>query len=333
MKNFTKIFGLLLLMNFSNIAQTVTETEPNNSPSDEGVITINAPGNYIGAVSYDDEPGGTIDKDYWLLPFGSSSIDLNFPDTDGIVDIYLQWFANPDYTSQQGYQVWAGGENPSSIVLNPSSYYVIQIKIFNSLAIRNYTINVEDGILPVELTSFNAQINNNVVILNWQTATEFNNYGFEIERTSTQNILWEKVGFVQGHGNCNSPKNYSFSDKPIGGSTFKYRLKQIDTDGKYEYSPEVEVNLNVPTDFSVKQNFPNPFNPTTKIEFSIPSDNNVELKVYNVLGMEVATLLNEHRQAETHSIEFNASNLSSGIYFYKVVSGNYSEIKKMLLLR
>ncbi len=192
--------------------------------------------------------------------------------------------------------------------------------------------------LPVELTSFSANVvGSSKVELKWQTATEVNNYGFEVERAKINTTKWKKVGFVQGHGNSNSPKDYSFNDKPLGGSEFKYRLKQIDFDGQYEYSPEVEVTLAIPADFSVKQNFPNPFNPTTKIEFSIPSDNNVEIKVFNVLGMEVATLINEYRQAGTHSIEFSAiggaSKLSSGIYFYKVISGSFSEIKKMILLR
>ncbi|MFA6596938.1 MAG: T9SS type A sorting domain-containing protein [Ignavibacteriaceae bacterium] len=193
-------------------------------------------------------------------------------------------------------------------------------------------------VLPVELTSFNAIISKSTVELNWQTATEVNNYGFEVERAATSLVMkWEKICFIQGHGNSNSPKEYSYADKPDGGSRFKYRLKQIDTDGKYEYSPEVEVSFNVPSDFSVKQNFPNPFNPTTKIEFSIPSDDNVQIKVFNVLGMEVATLLDEHRQAGTYSVEFStiggASNLSSGVYFYRIVSGKYSQIKKMILLR
>ncbi|MFA6596940.1 MAG: T9SS type A sorting domain-containing protein [Ignavibacteriaceae bacterium] len=192
--------------------------------------------------------------------------------------------------------------------------------------------------LPVELTSFSATIIQGNISLNWQTATEVNNYGFEVERAATSlGMTWEKIGFVQGHGNSNSPKEYSYADKPDGGSRFKYRLKQIDTDGKYEYSPEVDVSLDIPTEFSIKQNFPNPFNPTTKIEFSIPTDNNVQIKVFNVLGMEVATLLDEHRQAGTYSVEFStiggASNLSSGVYFYKIVSGKYSEIKKMIFLR
>jgi hypothetical protein len=201
----------------------------------------------------------------------------------------------------------------------------------------------DDGALPVELTSFIAKISENKVTLNWQTATEIDNYGFEVQRTSTtsapgqtsivNNKKWEKIGFVAGHGNSNSPKEYSFIDNDVTSGRYLYRLKQIDIDGQFEFSKTVEVNFNFPVDFSVKQNFPNPFNPTTKIEFSIPSDNNVEIKIFNVLGMEVATLLNENKQAGTHSIEFNASNLSSGIYYYKVVSGNYSEIKKMILLR
>jgi len=190
-----------------------------------------------------------------------------------------------------------------------------------------------DNALPVELTSFTGIVDGNKVVLNWATATEVNNYGFEVERNNLNITKWEKINFVQGHGNSNSPKEYSFIDKPLGACNFNYRLKQIDFDGQYEYSPEVEVNLEVPVNFSVEQNFPNPFNPTTKIEFAIPTDNCVQIKVYNILGMELATLLNEHRQAGTHSIEFNASNLSSGIYFYKVVSGKYSAIKKMILLR
>lgn len=216
-------------------------------------------------------------------------------------------------------------------VLIPIGYNQNHYVYFSSVGADDVLRIITSGSLPVELVSFSAIINKSKVQLNWKTATEVNNYGFEVERNRNNN--WQKIGFVQGHGNSNSPKYYSFTDVPNGGTEFKYRLKQIDFDGQYEYSPEVEVNLEVPANFSVKQNFPNPFNPTTKIEFSLPLDNNVEIKVFNVLGMEVATLLNEHRQAGTHTVEFNASNLSSGIYFYKLVSGNYSEIKKMILLR
>lgn len=161
-----------------------------------------------------------------------------------------------------------------------------------------------------------------------------NNYGFTIERKSEGvNREWEDIGFVEGHGNSNSPKEYTFTDNDILSGIVQYRLKQIDTDGGFEYSPVVEVDSNSPTKFAVKQNFPNPFNPSTQIEFNIPNNSNVEVKVYNALGMEVATLLKEFRQAGTHKVEFNASNLSSGIYFYRVLSGNNSIIKKMVLLR
>jgi Secretion system C-terminal sorting domain len=193
----------------------------------------------------------------------------------------------------------------------------------------NYTVTDP---LPVELVSFNVAVNNNSIILYWETATEVNNYGFEIEKAILTDD-WQKVGFVTGHGNSNSPKEYTYKDEHLGGSDFKYRLKQIDIDGQYEYSQEVEVKLDVPAEFSLKQNFPNPFNPTTKIIYSIPQKANVQIIIYNALGMEVTTLLNEFRQAGMHQVEFDANNLSSGIYFYKVVSGNYSEIKKMILLR
>ncbi len=226
-----------------------------------------------------------------------------------------------------GYAEVSCGAQVNVTVDYNQNHYIYFSTVGNGDVLRIIT----NGSLPVELVSFTVVFNNGKVQLNWQTATEVNNYGFEVERN--QNNSWQKIGFVQGHGNSNSIKDYSFTDKPTGGSNFKYRLKQIDIDGKYEYSTVVEAILDVPAEFSVKQNFPNPFNPTTKIEFSIPSDNNVEIKVFNVLGMEVATLLNGYKQAGTHNVEFNANNFSSGIYFYKVVSGNYSEIKKMFLLR
>jgi len=188
--------------------------------------------------------------------------------------------------------------------------------------------------LPVELTSFSASVEQNAVTLNWQTATEVNNYGFAVERSMVKGE-WLEVGFIEGAGNSNSPKEYSFTDNlTLTSYSYSFRLKQIDIDGKFTYSKEITVEAaSQPTEFALKQNYPNPFNPTTKIEFSIPAENNVEIKVYNILGMEVATLLNEHKQAGTHNVEFNANALSSGIYFYKISSGNFSAIKKMTLLR
>ncbi len=186
---------------------------------------------------------------------------------------------------------------------------------------------------PVELISFIANVTNSTVELNWQTATEINNYGFDIERTLLYDINWTKIGFVSGNGNSNIINNYCFTDIPSGGENFIYRLKQVDNNGSFEYSPEVNVVLNIPADFVVKQNYPNPFNPTTNIEYSIPADNKVTVKIYNTLGMEIAVLLNEFKQAGTHNVEFNAANLSSGVYFYEITSGNFTQTKKMILIR
>jgi hypothetical protein len=150
-------------------------------------------------------------------------------------------------------------------------------------------------------------VDNNVE-LNWETATEVNNYGFEVERKilkQVQNDSWENIGFVEGHGNSNSPKIYSYTDNTIEASgKYNYRLKQIDIDGTFEYSDVVEVNLGTPEQFELDQNFPNPFNPTTSIRFNLPMDSNVKLNVFNVLGEEVAELLNENITAGYHSVKF-----------------------------
>ena len=202
--------------------------------------------------------------------------------------------------------------------------------------------------LPVELTTFTASINNNKVLLSWSTATEVNNYGFELERQLTttpgsatpsssrrgKDVEWIKIGFVPGSGTSNSTKEYSFIDKNVPAGNYKYRLKQIDNDGTFEYSDEVVVDLNSASDvYTLQQNYPNPFNPATKINFAIPQSGNVTLKVYNVLGEEVATLVNSNMQAGNHSVSFNGKNLSSGIYVYRIVSGSYTDVKKMLLLK
>lgn len=195
--------------------------------------------------------------------------------------------------------------------------------------------------LPVELTSFTAQVNENEVTLNWHTATEVNNYGFEIEKATvisseqseTRNLAWEKVGFVEGHGNSNSPKNYSFKDNSVSGGTYSYRLKQIDLDGQFEYSDVVEVSVGGVKKYNLAQNYPNPFNPTTEISFSIPKKGNVILTVYNSLGKEVAELANKEMNAGSYNMKFDASKLTSGIYFYKIQSGNFFDVKKMVLLK
>jgi len=205
-------------------------------------------------------------------------------------------------------------------------------------------------VIPVELISFTASVlqNEKAVELNWTTATEINNSGFEIERASlsaTPGQGWEKIGFIPGFGTTTELKSYSIIDEDVTTGVYKYRLKQIDFDGSIEYSNEIEVEVDfTPKEFVLYQNYPNPFNPSTTIKFEIP---NVEtarrvvsttLKVYDILGNEVATLVNEEKQPGVYEVEFNShsdegQNLSSGIYFYQLEAGNFSQIKKMVLLR
>jgi hypothetical protein len=190
--------------------------------------------------------------------------------------------------------------------------------------------------LPVELTSFSVNFSGDNVVLRWSTETEVNNYGFEIERGAPLNSRisdWEKVGFVQGHGNSNSPKEYFFYDSPNGGTKFQYRLKQIDSDGKYAYSSVISIEIKVINEYILNQNYPNPFNPSTVITYSIPEASTVTLAVYNVLGKLITTLVNEKQEAGSYSVNFNAAELSNGIYFYRMQTGNFVRTNKMLLLK
>ncbi|GAB4297831.1 MAG: hypothetical protein Kow0098_22520 [Ignavibacteriaceae bacterium] len=196
-------------------------------------------------------------------------------------------------------------------------------------------------VIPVELVSFSASVNRNTVTLNWQTATEINNQGFEIQRRETINETeWEKIGFVEGNGTTTQPQSYTFSDENLPAETYKYRLKQTDFDGSYQYSKTVEVEITQPVEFILEQNYPNPFNPTTKIRYSIPSvilseakNLFVSLKLYDLLGREVKTLVNQEQPAGSYEVELNASDLTGGIYFYQITAGEYKASKKLVLLK
>jgi len=208
-----------------------------------------------------------------------------------------------------------------------------------------------NGALPIELISITASINENQIKLEWKTATEINNYGFEIQRsfigtTHELSLQWETVGFVEGNGNSNSPKEYTFIDDKtsevlgnLGGvdGKLQYRLKQIDFDGKFEYSETITVEsvhvTTLPNEFSLHQNYPNPFNPTTSIEYSVPSSDYVSLKVYDILGNEVATLVNEQKSAGRYEAKFNASNLVSGQYIYRIQVGEFNSVRKMMFIK
>jgi hypothetical protein len=187
-----------------------------------------------------------------------------------------------------------------------------------------------DDPVPVELISFTASSAINNVVLNWITATEINNLGFNIERR-TENSTFETIGFVSGAGSTTEQRNYSFIDENLASGNYYYRLKQVDFDGSFEYSNQVEVEVIAPSVYSLEQNYPNPFNPSTNINFNIAEAGMVKLSVYNLLGQEVVLLVNEFKEAGMHSIVLDASSLTSGVYFYKLESGQFSQTRKMIL--
>lgn len=188
--------------------------------------------------------------------------------------------------------------------------------------------------LPVELVAFTASIEGKSVNLFWETATEIDNYGFEIERsTGSGESEWQKIGFVKGNGNSNSVKYYSFTDMPLNGRKFNYRLKQIDSGGSYEYSSIISVELTEIFSVSLEQNFPNPFNPVTTINYSVPNRTKIRIRIYNLLSQCVADLVNEIKNEGNYQIRFDASDLPSGIYFCELRTENQSLVKKLLLIK
>jgi FlgD Ig-like domain/The GLUG motif len=191
--------------------------------------------------------------------------------------------------------------------------------------------------LPVELSSFTASVNLGTVTLKWQTATEVNNLGFDIERSSANNNF-NKIGYVAGSSNSNSPKNYSFTDQPTGGTSFSYRLRQIDNDGNFKYYDAITLSLAFSTKAELMDNYPNPFNPSTAIKFYIPSLSDVTIKIYDILGKEVSTLLSKQTESGFHIVYWNGkdkfgNSAASGTYIYKIEAGNFIQSKKMILLK
>ena len=227
--------------------------------------------------------------------------------------------------------------------------------VYDSLSIEDHIFHKADNPLhglvrfipfsasiPVELTSFTAELDGNTVQLNWSTSTEKNNLGFEIERSvisnDVRNLIWMKIGFVDGKGTTTEPQNYYFNHKELKTGAYLYRLKQIDFNGTFQYSKEVKVEIISPNEFVLEQNYPNPFNPSTKISWQSPVSGHQTLKIFDVLGNEVATLFDEYREAGRYEVEFNVAQISrpeisSGLYLYKLTAGNFSAIRKMMLIK
>ena len=244
--------------------------------------------------------------------------------------------------------IWAAGSNGTIISSTDlgntwDSYSgITDENLFSASFINEYTgwfagwngtiIKYLSDITPVELVSFTADVQNSKVTLNWQTATELNNFGYQVER-KTNNDNWINLGFVPGYGNSSSPKFYSYVDNnPAGSSRFQYRLKQIDNDGKFEYSNIVEVEI-LPASFELFQNYPNPFNPGTTIGFSLPKASQLKINIYNMIGELVTTLAEGTFEQGYHSVTFNAANIPSGTYVYRLESSDFVQVKKMVLIK
>jgi hypothetical protein len=223
--------------------------------------------------------------------------------------------------------------SPFTVTVNNSifpGYFNFKVEVMSNEWI--YWTDSMQVVVPVEITSFTATVNGKSVILNWSTATELNNQGFEIER-SEDNISFNKIGFVPGFGTTTEPKIYSYSDQSVNNGTYYYRLKQVDYDGSFEYSNVVEVDYRAFNSYLLEQNFPNPFNPTTTIGFGIQNKSNVKITILNAIGEEVAVVLNEEKDLGYHTVEFNAASLPSGVYFYRLQAGIFVQTKKMILLK
>jgi len=219
-----------------------------------------------------------------------------------------------------GYQV---------VVVDSITQYAAQSGGFYKLESENF--------IPVELTSFIASISNNQILLNWITASELNNRGFEIQQ-SFDNESFTRIDFVAGSGSTTEQRNYNYTVKNAPAGLQYYRLKQIDFDGSYEYSPVIEIDGPLPAEYVLNQNYPNPFNPSTAITFSLPVDSDVQLSLYNMLGQKVADITNAQFQAGTHKVDFSAEGLSSGTYIYVITAigsngVDFVEAKKLTLMK
>ncbi|MCU0406860.1 MAG: T9SS type A sorting domain-containing protein [Ignavibacteriaceae bacterium] len=260
-----------------------------------------------------------------------------------------QYYLGLDYSGGTDIGVWAttdGGDSwydfNGGTMLNT---YAIRALVFNPTG--NHTLFAGRGsgtanlggiyeytfsFVPVELVSFSAEVFNSDVTLSWITASELNNYGFQVERRNADSNEWTNIGFVNGNGSTTEIHYYAFSDYSLPVGKYIYRLKQTDFSGSYEYSSEVEVTIiEALNDFTLNQNYPNPFNPSTKISFSIPQSGYTSLKVFDVLGNEVANIFEGELSQGNYELRFDASGLSSGIYFYSLTSGEFTKTMKMIL--
>jgi hypothetical protein len=231
--------------------------------------------------------------------------------------------------------VYGGKYNSEWMILNQAD--AVNHRITGTVTGFSTFTGGQISVMPVKLFSLSSAVYGRDIKLNWSTSSETNNAGFEIQRLTSdnQNSDWSNIGFIKGSGTTNIVSNYNFTDSKLNKGKYQYRLKQIDNNGNFEYhSLNNIIEIGTPLKFSLSQNYPNPFNPTTKIDFQIPYDTKVTLLVYDISGRQIATLINnEFKKADFYSVDFNASNLSSGVYFYKIITDKFSDTNKGILLK
>ncbi len=314
---------------------------PDNNFSDEGLTpaALGAPDN----INY------SIGKSGWCV------LDMQYPIPDVTGTDFTVYEGD---SSPEGYYCYAGQSIDGPWVLLGTGNGTTQFNLSGSgLSQAQFIRIVDDGdgvanqanagfdldaikatdVIPVELVSFTAAIEGDEVVLKWKTATETNNQGFEVERSQMSNIKsqndWEKISFVEGRGTTTELTEYSYKDKITNPGNYVYRLKQIDFDGSFSYSDEVEIDVTGPTDFTLYQNYPNPFNPVTTIKFALPVASRVKINVYNTVGQLVETLVDREMESGYHEVNFDASSLASGVYLYQLQAQDYVSVKKMLLIK
>lgn len=322
-------------------------------------------GNQNAKVKYYDNSGTALSPSYAQLPTSPfedidnnmggnySAVCLADLDNDGDLDAFM---GNGNGSIYYGENT--GDAVDPVIVLNSADNPFGSIAVGNSSFVSLYDLDNDGDLdafigkgggdiltyangtstLPVSMVSFTAELNENRVVLNWNTATEINNYGFDIERAenniSGKNRDWEKLGFVNGSGNSNSPKSYSFIDNTfLMYNDYSYRLKQIDVNGNFKYWDIVNITLGTPEQFAVGPNYPNPFNSSTVINYQLPKEGLVTVKIYDIIGRKIETLLQKKETAGRHIVNFDASDYSSGVYLYTVSFNGFMAVGKMLYLQ
>jgi hypothetical protein len=263
----------------------------------------------------------------WMTDTLAAGLDATygaFPPNVYIFD-YFHKMVDENYLLDPVYALSPSDDHPNAVATEYIAPLFVQ-EIFDAAFVY------ENASVPVELTLFSGYYEDGVVNLNWITATETNNYGFEVER-SEDNSSYESIGFVNGNGTSTNRVTYNFIDNNLSSNRYYYRLKQIDFNGNFEYSNVLEIDFNTITSYSLEQNYPNPFNPSTEINFTLAKSGNITLKVYDNLGSEVATLADGFMRAGKHSVKFNLKDGASGIYYYRIKADNFSSTRKMLLIK